>query len=124
MGGAGGGNNGTGAGNGTGGGNGAGSGNVILSASTGLNWTNSPITYSVGTGNTTQAGISVKGDAEFDGDVKLKGRSLEKILDGIEKRLAVLVPNPKKLEKFEALKKAYDHYKLLEALCHEDDKNE
>ena len=40
-----------------------------------------------------------------------------KALEDIQKRLAILVPDPAKLEHFAALKKAYDHYKLLEALC-------
>jgi hypothetical protein len=38
-------------------------------------------------------------------------------MEAMSKRLAILVPDPDKLEHFEALKKAYDHYKLLEALC-------
>ena len=62
-------------------------------------------------------GLHVNGDAEFDGDVKIKGVSIAKALDDINKRLAILVPDPAKLEHFAALKKAYDHYKLLEALC-------
>ena len=33
----------------------------------------------------------------------------------------VLVPDPKKLEKYKALKKAYDNYKTLEALIQEND---
>jgi hypothetical protein len=57
----------------------------------------------------------------FDGDIKWKGRSLGKLLQGIEDRLAILQePSPEKLEKFAALKKAYDHYKTLERLIGED----
>ena len=73
-----------------------------------------------GTGIVTGIGtpsIQVKGDADFDGDVKLKGKSLTTWMETMEKRLAILVPDPKKLEKFEALQKAYNHYKMLEALC-------
>ena len=62
-------------------------------------------------------GLHVKGDAEFDGDVKIKGVSIAKALEDIQKRLAILVPDPAKLEHFESLKKAYSHYKTLEALC-------
>ena len=61
--------------------------------------------------------LQVQGNAEFEGDVKIKGVSIAKALDDINKRLAILVPDPKKLEHFEALKKAYNHYKTLEALC-------
>jgi hypothetical protein len=65
----------------------------------------------------TQSGLFVKGDADFEGDVTIKGVSLVKMLEDIQKRLAILVPDPAKLEHFAALKKAYDHYKVLEALC-------
>ena len=61
--------------------------------------------------------LTVTGDAEFEKDIKIKGVSLAKTLEDINRRLAILVPNPEKLEHFEALKKAYEHYKLLEALC-------
>ena len=70
---------------------------------------------------TTHPDLTVSGDANFDGDVKIKGRSMVAIIEGIEKRLAVLQPDPAKLAKWEALQKAYAHYKLLEALLHEDD---
>jgi hypothetical protein len=65
--------------------------------------------------------LHVTGDTEFEGSVKIKGKDLAKSLEAIEKRLAILVPDPKKLEKYEALQKAYAHYKLLEALCNGDD---
>ena len=45
----------------------------------------------------------------------------EKRLEAIESRLNILVPDPEKLEKFEALKKAYEHYKHLEQLCEIED---
>jgi len=65
--------------------------------------------------------LDVKGDARFDGDIKWKGRSLGKLLESIEDRLAILQePSPEKLEKYAALKKAYDHYKTLERLIGED----
>ena len=69
--------------------------------------------------------LTVKGDAEFEGDIKWKGRSLGKLLEKIEDRLAILQePDPEKLEKFAALKKAYDNYKLLEKLIGDDEPNE
>ena len=75
-------------------------------------------TNSTGSWNTiSNPGLSCSGDANFEGDVKIKGVSIAKTLEDINKRLAILVPDPAKLEHFAALKKAYDHYKLLEALC-------
>ena len=52
-----------------------------------------------------------------EGDIKIGNRSLKTFMDTMEKRLAILQPDPAKLEKFEALKKAYEHYKHLESLC-------
>jgi hypothetical protein len=76
----------------------------------------------IGIGNGGTGGtLSVKGDAEFDGDIKWKGRNLGNLLEKIEDRLAILEePNPEKLKKFAALKKAYDNYKLLEKLIGDD----
>ncbi len=98
-------------------------GNVTISAgnsgsyfystagSNGLSWGN----------NSPSAKLQVQGDAEFEGDVKVKGRSLEKMFQKIEDRLAILQdPDPAKLEKYAALKKAYDNYKTLERLIGED----
>lgn len=57
-------------------------------------------------------------------DIKVDGKSLKTFMDKMEERLAILVPDPSKLEKFEALKKAYEHYKLMEKLCQEEPKEE
>ena len=85
----------------------------------------SPYIYSTGTssysiGNSSTPTLKVTGEAEFDGDIKWKGRSLGSLLEKIEDRLAILQPDPEKLEKFAALKASYEHYKLLEALCSGD----
>jgi hypothetical protein len=93
-----------------------GAGNVVLNGA-------SPI-WSTGPGNLTGAGLHVTSDAEFESDITIQGKSLSKWMGAVEKRLAILQPNPKKLKKFEALQKAYDHYKLLEALCHSEDNDE
>lgn len=71
--------------------------------------------------NATNGVLSVAGDAEFNGDIKWQGRSLIKLLETIESRLAIIEdPSPEKLEKFEALRKAYEHYKTIERLIGED----
>ena len=61
--------------------------------------------------------LKVSGDAEFEGKVMINGRNISEFMETISKRLAILVPDPAKLEHFAALKKAYEHYKTLEALC-------
>jgi hypothetical protein len=53
-----------------------------------------------------------------DGDIKWNGRSLGKLLEKIEDRLAILTePTPERLERFAALREAYDAYKLIDTLC-------
>ena len=68
-------------------------------------------------GSGSSGSLQVKGDAEFEGKVKVNGQDLGEFMETISKRLAILVPDPDKLEHFEALKKAYEHYKMLEKLC-------
>jgi len=72
------------------------------------------------TDNTYNNAMDVKGDANFEGDIKIKGKSILQTLEQLESRLAILVPDPAKLEKYEALRKAYEHYKTLERLIGED----
>ena len=81
--------------------------------------TNNTNPWSISSGSTTP-GIQVKGDAEFEGKVMINGRNISEFMETISKRLAILVPDPAKLEKYEALKKAYEHYKTLERLIGED----
>ena len=72
-------------------------------------------------GQVSNSGLTVTGAATFDSDVTIQGRSILKMFETIEKRLAILTPDPKKLEKWEVLQKAYSQYKMLEALLHEED---
>ena len=87
------------------------SGAYMYNTGSGSQWSNNITT------SAKHPSISVTGDAEFEGKVKINGQDLAEFMDTISKRLAILVPDPEKLEHFEALKKAYDHYKLMEALC-------
>jgi hypothetical protein len=100
---------------------------------TGTNVTPSPVytINTIGTGNVANgsswnyttvadpnlkgASLKVHGDAEFDGDLKVQGKSLMELLDNIEKRLAILHPNKKLEEKWERLKSLGDMYRELEA---------
>ena len=91
---------------------------------------NSVISVSNGTGatwvNDNTAKISAKGQLHIEGegaDIVMNGVSLKGILDGITDRLAILQPKPELLEKYENLRQAYEHYKTLEALLHQEDSN-
>jgi len=83
--------------------------------------------YTTGTSgyNTSSVNISSDGiDMAAGTDIKVDGKSLKEFMNKMEERLAILVPDPKKLEQFAALKKAYEHYKLMEQLCQEPPKEE
>ena len=89
------------------------SGSFLTGGLNGTSWNN--INWS---GNVTpNPGLKVSGDAEFEGKVMINGRNISEFMETISNRLAILVPDPAKLEHFAALKKAYEHYKTLEALC-------
>jgi hypothetical protein len=53
-------------------------------------------------------------------DITIDGKSLKEFMTKMEQRLSILVPDPAKLEKFQALKKAYEHYKTMESLCFDE----
>lgn len=68
------------------------------------------------------ATLSVKGDADFEGEVTIKGKSLADALDKIEDRLAILHPNEALEEKWEELRNLRKAYKELEAEIIEKEK--
>ena len=59
--------------------------------------------------------LSVKGNADFEGEVTIKGKSLTEMFEKIEERLAILHPNEKLEEKWDELKELGKRYKELEA---------
>ena len=59
-------------------------------------------------------------DLCVDGDIKVGGKSLKDFMETVSDRLSILTPDPKLLEKYDALKEAYEHYKILEKLCTDD----
>ena len=76
---------------------------------------------------TTSPGVNISSDGidmAAGTDITVGGKSLKEFMNKMEERLAILIPDPNKLEKFEALKKAYEHYKLMESLCQEQPKEE
>lgn len=86
---------------------------------------NSVITVANGTGATwsNQARTTAKGQLHLEGpdaDLVINGVKLSDILNGITDRLSILQPKPELLEKYENLRQAYEHYKTLEALLHEE----
>jgi len=90
------------------------SGQYYTTGTNGNNW-NSPSTV-----NISNTGIDMAAGT----DIKVDGKSLKEFMTKMEQRLSILVPDPKKLEKFEALKKAYEHYKTMESLCFDEPEEE
>lgn len=94
--------------------------NVIYSNTTSvsnLTWT-SP-SYTIGTVNSildgTNNSLHVRGDANFEGDVKIKGKSIVDLLERIEEKLAILKPNEELEAKWEKLRNLRKEYMELEA---------
>lgn len=89
------------------------------SISTSAKWANAPYSYdtiSIGDCSITGSSdsISVNGDANFEGDITFKGKSLSKVLDTIEQRLGILRPNPELEERWDELKELSERYRKLE----------
>jgi hypothetical protein len=68
----------------------------------------------IATGTNASNTLSVRGDAEFDGDVTVKGRSLSEFMDSVEQRLNILRPNPTLEEEWDQLRALGEQYRELE----------
>jgi hypothetical protein len=86
------------------------SGQTITTNGTSWNW-NTIATDPNLQGNSLQ----VKGDANFEGDVKIKGKSIADSLERIEERLGILRPNEELEAKWENLRGLRKAYMELEA---------
>jgi len=92
------------------------SGQFLTSGTNGTSWSG---------GGSSTVNINTNGiDMAAGTDLKIDGKSLKSFMNKMEERLAILVPDPAKLEKFEALKRAYEHYKTMESLCFDEPKEE
>ena len=74
-----------------------------------INWTTAT------SQNLNGSSLEVHGDANFQGDVKIKGKSIVDSLERIEERLAILRPNLELEEKWENLRGLRQAYMELEA---------
>ena len=86
---------------------GSGIGTILTTGTNGLTWSD--------WGNTHPShSLDVKGDANFEGDIKIKGKSLVDALEKIEEKLAIFKPNEKLEEKWEELRELRNRYIELE----------
>jgi hypothetical protein len=65
--------------------------------------------------------LSVQGDAEFDGEVTVKGRSLSEFMDSVEQWLPILRPNPALEAEWDQLRALGKQYRELEQQLIEKD---
>jgi len=80
---------------------------------------------------TSSGGLSNHGTIHISGTnptlatdkVKIDINDLGELISTIKERLLIITPNFEKMEKYQALKKAYDHYKLIESMLGDDDDN-
>jgi hypothetical protein len=58
--------------------------------------------------------LSVKGDANFDGDVTVQGRNLREFMESVEQRLNILRPNTQLEAEWDQLRELGEQYRKLE----------
>ena len=68
----------------------------------------------IATGTNASNTLSVQGDAEFDGDITVKGRSLSEFMESVEQRLNILRPNPDLEAEWDQLRALGEQYRELE----------
>jgi hypothetical protein len=89
--------------------------------------TKSPYTYTtIGTSTSSpwltvndHSTLSVSGDADFNGDVRVQGRSLAEFMEQVEQRLNMLQLNPELEAEWDELRELGARYRELEQRCKE-----
>jgi hypothetical protein len=93
-------------------------GQVLTSNGTNTSWSN----ITLAEPDIKGATLKVNGNADFEGEVTIKGKNLTDMLEKIEERLAILHPNEKLEDKWDELKELGRRYKELEAEIIEKEK--
>ena len=95
------------------------SGQVLTSnGSSGLNWATTVNTNT----NIEGHALHVRGDANFEGNLTIKGKSIVDSLEKIEEKLAILHPNEKLEAKWDELRELRNQYIKLETEIKEKEK--
>ena len=85
------------------------------------NTSNSSYQYSTVTTSAPMLNINQHGIRLDTGqDITIEGHSLKEFMKKMQDRLCILQPDPAKLAKYESLRLAYEHYKLMEQLLGDD----
>ena len=94
------------------------SGQALTSNGTNTGWAN----ITLAEPDIKGATLKVNGNADFEGDVTIKGKNLTEMLEKIDERLAILHPNPELEDRWDELKELSKRYKELEAELIEKEK--
>jgi hypothetical protein len=78
-----------------------------------------PTTWSDNSPSISGKTLLINGNSEFNGDVKIKGRSLIDFMNSLEQRLNILQPNPAMEAEWDQLRELGDRYRELEQQCKE-----
>jgi hypothetical protein len=87
-----------------------------------INWTTTGAYTIAADPNLKGNTLHVKGNADFEGDVTIKGKSIKDSLEKIEEKLAILHPNEELEKKWEKLRGLRKMYMELEAEIIEKEK--
>lgn len=74
-------------------------------------WNNTAVPWITTTDSST---LQVKGDSDFDGDLRVQGRSLTEFMDSVEQRLNILRPNPALESEWDQLQALGNQYREME----------
>jgi hypothetical protein len=85
--------------------------NTLSGIANNWNWTNSTMPYTI---NSVPSIMKVECDAEFHGEVTIRGVKLDERLNAIEERLGILRPNNDLEGRWEKLKALGEEYRKLE----------
>jgi hypothetical protein len=94
-------------------------GSVLTTGTNGLYWGDygsSILSNTISIGDTNKA-LTVKGEAEFESDISIKGVKLMETLEKIEQRLNILRVDTELEARWNELKELGERYRALEAEC-------
>jgi hypothetical protein len=91
-------------------------GSAITAGSSGLSWNDFGNSNTISIGADSKA-LTVKGSAEFENDITIKGIKLMETLQKIERRLNILRVDPELESRWDKLQELGDAYRALEAEC-------
>ena len=91
-------------------------GSVLTTGTNGLYWGEYGTNNDISIGDSTKS-LTIKGEAEFESDITIKGVKLMETLEKIEQRLNILRVDPQLESRWAELQELGERYRALEAEC-------